>query len=108
MEAHRPVIGADVAAGADGGLTAGYDLGTVLRRDVRDPRNTPRAALPAARASASTAMSAAQLEERVRVANSFFLNQGIGFTVYGDEAGTDRIFPFDLDPAHRAGATSGR
>ena len=27
MEAHRPVIGADVAAGADGGLTAGYDLG---------------------------------------------------------------------------------
>ena len=27
MEQHRPVIGADVAAGADGGLTAGYDLG---------------------------------------------------------------------------------
>ena len=43
-------------------------------------------------------MSAAQLEERARVANSFFLNQGIGFTVYGDEAGTERIFPFDLVP----------
>ena len=27
MDAHRPVIGADVAAGADGGLTAGYDVG---------------------------------------------------------------------------------
>jgi uncharacterized circularly permuted ATP-grasp superfamily protein len=34
----------------------------------------------------------------VRVANAFFLTQGIGFTVYGDEAGTDRIFPFDLVP----------
>jgi uncharacterized circularly permuted ATP-grasp superfamily protein len=26
------------------------------------------------------------------------LTQGIGFTVYGDEQGTDRIFPFDLIP----------
>ena len=38
------------------------------------------------------------LEERIRTANAFFLTQGIGFTVYGDEAGTDRIFPFDLIP----------
>src|SRR4051812_12578470 len=44
------------------------------------------------------AMSAAQLAERIRVANAFFLTQGIGFTVYGDDAGTDRIFPFDLVP----------
>jgi len=43
-------------------------------------------------------MSAAQLGERIRVANAFFLTQGIGFTVYGDDAGTDRIFPFDLVP----------
>ena len=48
MDAHRPVIGADVAAGADGGLTAGYDLGHVLRRDVRGP-GAAAAALPAAR-----------------------------------------------------------
>ena len=27
-----------------------------------------------------------------------FLTQGITFTVYGDEAGTERIFPFDLLP----------
>ncbi len=38
------------------------------------------------------------LEERIRTANAFFLTQGIGFTVYGDDAGTDRIFPFDLIP----------
>jgi uncharacterized circularly permuted ATP-grasp superfamily protein len=38
------------------------------------------------------------LEERIRTANAFFATQGIGFTVYGDEAGTDRIFPFDLIP----------
>ena len=43
-------------------------------------------------------MTDAQLEERMKVANAFFLTQGIGFTVYGDEAGTDRIFPFDLIP----------
>jgi uncharacterized circularly permuted ATP-grasp superfamily protein len=27
-----------------------------------------------------------------------FLNQGIGFTVYGEEEGLERIFPFDLIP----------
>jgi uncharacterized circularly permuted ATP-grasp superfamily protein len=38
------------------------------------------------------------LRERIHTANAFFLTQGIGFTVYGDDAGTDRIFPFDLIP----------
>jgi uncharacterized circularly permuted ATP-grasp superfamily protein len=45
-----------------------------------------------------SALSDEGLEERVRTVNAFFLTQGIGFTVYGDEAGTDRIFPFDLIP----------
>jgi uncharacterized circularly permuted ATP-grasp superfamily protein len=31
-------------------------------------------------------------------ADKAFLTQGITFTVYGDEAGTERIFPFDLLP----------
>jgi uncharacterized circularly permuted ATP-grasp superfamily protein len=96
VEAHRPVIGADVAAGADGGLTAGYDLGTFFDEMFDAPeRPRPHYRLLAERLAA---MSAAQLEERTRVANSFFLDQGIGFTVYGDDAGTDRIFPFDLIP----------
>ena len=96
MDAHRPVIGADVAAGADGGLTAGYDPGSFFD-EMYEGRGQPRAHYRLL-AERLDAMSAAQLEERIRVANSFFLNQGIGFTVYGDEAGTDRIFPFDLIP----------
>jgi len=96
VEAHRPVIGADVAAGADGGLTAGYDPGSFFD-EMYARRGQPRAHYRLL-AERLDAMSAAQLEERIRVANSFFLNQGIGFTVYGDEAGTDRIFPFDLIP----------
>ena len=53
MEAHRPVIGADVAAGADGGLTAGYDLGPFFDEmfDVAGrPRPHYRALARAARA----------------------------------------------------------
>ncbi len=96
MEQHRPVIGADVAAGADGGLTAGYDLGAFFDEMFERPgQPRPHYRLLAERLSA---MSAAQLGERIRVANAFFLTQGIGFTVYGDDAGTDRIFPFDLVP----------
>ena len=33
-----------------------------------------------------------------RLADTTFLNQGITFTVYGEEAGVERIFPFDLIP----------
>ena len=34
--------------------------------------------------------------ERRRLADTTFLNQGITFTVYGEEQGVERIFPFDL------------
>jgi uncharacterized circularly permuted ATP-grasp superfamily protein len=96
VDPHRPVIGAEVAAGADGGLTAGYDLGSFFDEMFEAP-GVPR---PHYRLLAERleAMSDSRLEERIRVANAFFLTQGIGFTVYGDEAGTDRIFPFDLVP----------
>jgi uncharacterized circularly permuted ATP-grasp superfamily protein len=33
-----------------------------------------------------------------RAADNAFLRQGVTFTVYGDEQGTERIFPFDLMP----------
>ncbi len=96
MDTHRPVSGTDVAADAGAGLTAGYDLGSFFD-EMFEGRDLPRGhyRLLAERLSA---MSGAELEERVRVANTFFLTQGIGFTVYGDDAGTDRIFPFDLIP----------
>jgi uncharacterized circularly permuted ATP-grasp superfamily protein len=35
---------------------------------------------------------------RQQTADAAFLKQGVTFTVYGDEKGTERIFPFDLMP----------
>ncbi|EFO78972.1 protein of unknown function DUF404 [Oscillochloris trichoides DG-6] len=43
-------------------------------------------------------LSTAELIARQRYADAAFLNQGITFTVYGEEAGTERIFPYDLLP----------
>jgi uncharacterized circularly permuted ATP-grasp superfamily protein len=42
--------------------------------------------------------TAAELGERQLEADKAFLTQGITFTVYGDDQGTERIFPFDLIP----------
>jgi uncharacterized circularly permuted ATP-grasp superfamily protein len=97
VETHRGSIAkAEVAAEADAGLTAGYDLGGFFD-EMLDESGRPR---PHYRAlyERLTGLDRAGLEERIRTANAFFLTQGIGFTVYGDEAGTDRIFPFDLIP----------
>ena len=43
-------------------------------------------------------LDAAAFLRRVRMADVSFRNQGITFTVYGDEHGVERIFPFDLVP----------
>ena len=43
-------------------------------------------------------MSADELQRRQNAAEQFFLHQGITFTVYGDEAATERIIPTDLLP----------
>lgn len=43
-------------------------------------------------------LTASDLQQRQRYADLTFLNQGITFTVYGDEEGTERIFPYDLLP----------
>jgi uncharacterized circularly permuted ATP-grasp superfamily protein len=42
--------------------------------------------------------STADIRARREMANIFFRNQGITFTVYGVDAGIERIFPFDLIP----------
>ena len=39
-----------------------------------------------------------ELRRRKRSADLSFLTQGITFTVYGDDEGTERIFPYDLLP----------
>ena len=43
-------------------------------------------------------MSADQLIERQQAADLSFLHQGITFTVYGHDEGTEKIFPYDLLP----------
>ncbi|GAB4207019.1 MAG: circularly permuted type 2 ATP-grasp protein [Roseiflexaceae bacterium] len=40
----------------------------------------------------------AELRRRQQAADLAFLNQGITFTVYGNDEGTERIFPYDLLP----------
>jgi uncharacterized circularly permuted ATP-grasp superfamily protein len=39
-----------------------------------------------------------EFEQRRQAVDAAFLRQGITFTVYSDEQGTERIFPFDLVP----------
>ena len=39
-----------------------------------------------------------ELQRRKQSADLSFLNQGITFTVYGREEGTEKIFPYDLIP----------
>ena len=43
-------------------------------------------------------MPAETLYQRQQAANTAFLDQGITFTVYGDEEGIERIWPYDLLP----------
>ncbi len=38
------------------------------------------------------------LSQKEQLASELFMNQGITFTVYSDEAGIERIFPFDIIP----------
>jgi len=43
-------------------------------------------------------LPAEELRRRQQAADLSFLHQGITFTVYGNEEGTERIFPYDLLP----------
>ncbi len=38
------------------------------------------------------------LQQKEKLASELFMNQGITFTVYNDNAGIERIFPFDIIP----------
>jgi uncharacterized circularly permuted ATP-grasp superfamily protein len=38
------------------------------------------------------------LQQKEKIAGELFMNQGITFTVYSDNAGVERIFPFDIIP----------
>jgi uncharacterized circularly permuted ATP-grasp superfamily protein len=71
-------------------LDAAYDEMFDRSGQVRPPCVALRDALVAA--------TLAELRQRQTEADKAFLNQGITFTVYGDDQGTERIFPYDLLP----------
>src|SRR5437763_14180554 len=45
-----------------------------------------------------TSLPSEEIRRRKHSADMSFLNQGITFNVYGDEEGSERIFPYDLVP----------
>ena len=44
------------------------------------------------------------LQQKDKLAGELFMNQGITFTVYNDDAGIEKIFPFDIIPRILTGA----
>src|SRR5882757_4052932 len=74
----------------------GYQPGTFFD-EMFDPDCAPR---DAARALIQLieGMTDGELLRRQRSAERALMNMGITFNVYGDSAGTERIFPFDLVP----------
>jgi uncharacterized circularly permuted ATP-grasp superfamily protein len=77
-------------------LDGRYDLGAFFDEMF----DAPGQARPHYRALAEqlAALSVEEFEQRRHAVDLSFLNQGIGFTVYGEEEGLERIFPFDLIP----------
>jgi uncharacterized circularly permuted ATP-grasp superfamily protein len=49
-------------------------------------------------------LPAAEWQRRQHAADRAFLNQGVTFTVYGNDEGTERIFPYDILPRIITGA----
>ncbi|HMR93216.1 MAG TPA: circularly permuted type 2 ATP-grasp protein [Chitinophagaceae bacterium] len=49
-------------------------------------------------------LTAGSLGEKERMAGELFMTQGITFTVYSDDAGIEKIFPFDIIPRILTGA----
>ncbi len=49
-------------------------------------------------ASAFSQLDLSVLRQKDRLAEELFMNQGITFTVYSDDKGIERIFPFDVIP----------
>ena len=65
--------------------------------EMREPSGEVRAQYRAL-AEALATLPAGELQRRKQSVDLAFLTQGITFTVYGREEGTERIFPYDLLP----------
>lgn len=84
------------ASAPAGALFEHYDLGRPYD-EVFDAAGAPRAHCQALLEELSSESPQALRRHQVE-ADKAFLAQGITFTVYGDDQGTERIFPFDLLP----------
>lgn len=71
--------------------------------EMFDPEGEPRPHYKALHASLLE-LPADELRRRKQASDLYFLHQGITFTVYGREEGTERIFPHDLIPRILTGA----
>src|SRR5882762_4341106 len=77
-------------------LFAGYELGQTFD-EMFDEDAVPRAQYRTLYERLVT-LSSEVMSGRQRAADIAFLNQGITFTVYGHDEGTEKIFPYDLLP----------
>jgi uncharacterized circularly permuted ATP-grasp superfamily protein len=80
-----------------------YEVGDTFFDEMFDPAEGPR---PAYRNVHRRIMELLpeELRRKQHAADLSFLNQGITFTVYGRDEGTERIFPYDLLPRIITGA----
>jgi uncharacterized circularly permuted ATP-grasp superfamily protein len=74
----------------------GYDTGGFFD-EMFAPSGDPRPGY-ALLARRFAQLASGALQERQRAAERLLLNMGITFNVYGHEAGTEKIFPFDVVP----------
>jgi len=78
-------------------LYTNYDLDERFMDEMFDESGAPRPAyLPLFRRLLE--LPKEELGRRQSAADLAFLHQGVTFTVYGNDAGTERIFPYDLLP----------
>jgi uncharacterized circularly permuted ATP-grasp superfamily protein len=77
-------------------LFSGYSLNTAYD-EMFDQSRSPRPTYQSLH-KRLLELSREELERRQHAAELSFFNQGITFTVYGNDEGTERIFPYDLLP----------
>ena len=78
-------------------LFANYDLGSFCDEMFAGP-GKPRAHYARLAERFSRLEGMRELHERQQLADQTFLRRGVTFTVYSDDRGTEKIFPFDLIP----------
>ena len=76
---------------------AGYDLDPAFFDEMFTPDGVTRPSYKALHQRIHNILPA-ELKNHQRAADASFLDQGITFTVYGNDGGTERIFPYDLLP----------